>query len=146
MSRVSQLLKAAHSDKNVVTVSPGTSVVDAAFILRHNNIGALPVMDDGVLVGIISERDMVFDVLANRTDPATIAVADCMTKDPACVTPFTDIMDCMKLMEEMKVRHIPVVDNGLLVGIVSLRDILYVLWKNQELLAQQFESYILGLR
>ena len=97
-------------------------------------------------MGIISERDITYKVTAEGIDPRTVTVAKFMVSEPAYVTPFSDIMDCMQLMKTKKSRHMPVLDEGKLVGIVSLRDIFHMLWKNQELLAMQMESYILGAR
>lgn len=144
MSRVNDLLRIAHGGNTKVhTVNPRILIVEAARIVREKNVGALPVLDGGQLVGIISERDFT-QILSERVDPASVTVEQYMTKDPVCVTPLTDLIDCLSLMEEYRVRHLPVLDHGKLVGIVSIRDVLFVLLKNQVLLAQQFESYILG--
>lgn len=145
MTRVSQILQMSHQT-TVYTVSPWTTVLEAVRLARSMNIGALPVLDEGDLVGIISERDFSFQVLAEMIDPSKVEVNDFMTPDPAYVTPFTDVLDCLNLMKEMKARHVPVLDKKNLVGIISMRDVLYALLKNQELLAQQFEAYITGAR
>ncbi len=146
MSRVSDLLRIAHpTNTKVYTVNPRVSILEAVRIAREKNVGALPVLDEGVLVGIISERDFT-RILGERVDPAHVTVQDYMTYNPVCVTPLTDLVDCLGLMEEYRIRHLPVLERGKLVGIVSIRDVLFVLLKNQELLAQQFESYILGMR
>ena len=147
MSRVAQLLKIVRPEEiEVVTTSPNTTILEAAFLMKEKSIGALPVIDEGMMVGIISERDLVFKVIVDEAYTAEATVGEYMTKFPEYVTPFTDVMDCLNLMEEKRVRHVPVLDKGKLVGIVSIRDVLYVLLKNQELVAQQFESYILGAR
>ncbi len=146
MSRVNDLLRIAHpTNTKVYTVNPRVSIVEAARVVREKNVGALPVLDNGLLVGIISERDFT-QILSERVDPALVTVEQYMTHNPVCVTPLTDLVDCLGLMEEYRIRHLPVIEKGKLVGIVSIRDVLFVLLKNQELLAQQFESYILGTR
>lgn len=142
MSRVSQLLR---EEAVVFTIGLGDTILKAAQTLRAHNIGALPVMAGDRLVGIISERDLTFRVLAEGIDPEE-TVDKYMTINPEFVSPFTDVMDCLNLMKEVEARHVPVLEKGKLVGIVSMRDVLYALLKNQELLAQQFESYILGAR
>jgi len=147
MSRVSQLLKVAHpEDAKVQTVSPGTSVLAAAKLMRDKEIGALPVIEEGKLVGMITERDMTFRILAEGVNPSKVFVSEYMTPDPVYVSPFADVMDCLNLMKDKKIRHVPVLEGEKLVGIVSVRDVLYALLKNQELVAQQFESYITGAR
>lgn len=146
MPRVLQILKSAHSpDFILYTATPDMTILDAVLLARDNHIGALPVLKDGKLVGIISERDFAYRVLVDNVDPATVTVGDYMTPDPQCVTKFTDLIDCMNLMQEIGVRHLPVLDDdGKLAGIVSLRDVLFVLFKDTELLNQQFEAYIRG--
>ena len=144
MSRVSQMLLAAHGEKTeIYTVSPETSIYEAVRFARKNNVGALPVVREDTLVGIISERDFAYRILAEAIDPRKETVANFMSLEPDYVTPFTDLMDCLNLMKEKGVRHLPVVEKGRLVGIISLRDVLYVLLKNQDLLAQQIEAYYL---
>lgn len=145
MSRVYQLLKIAHGDQfKILTVDPTITVFEVAKLFQEKHVGAFPVMEGEVMVGIISERDLVTRVLAKDLNPKTTLVKEVMTPDPNYVSPFTDIMDCMSLMKEMDVRHMPVLENSKLVGIVSIRDILHTLWKTQELLAQQFEQYVIG--
>ena len=147
MSRVLDVLKVSHLDtEKVFAVSPRATVYEAGKILRDKGFGALPVLDEGKMVGIITERDLAFKVLLDRVDPKKVFVAEYMTADPAYVSPFTNIMDCLNLMKDKKIRHVPVIDKKKLVGIVSMRDVLYALLKNQMFLAEQFESYILGAR
>lgn len=147
MSRVIDVLRVSHLETDkVLTVSPGTTVYEAGKILRDRSFGALPVLEEGKLVGIITERDLAFKVLLDGVDPKEMLVCEYMTTDPAYVSPFTDILDCLNLMKDKKIRHVPVLDKGRLVGLVSMRDLLYALLKNQELVAQQFEAYILGAR
>lgn len=147
MTRVSQLLPITRPDDvKVWTVSPETSIFEAVCLARKKNVGALPVLDGDVLVGIITERDFAFKILAERIDPDKETVANFMSPDPEYVSPYTDLVDCFRTMKKREIRHLPVLDNGKLVGIVSLRDVLIVLLENQEFLAQQFESYILGTR
>lgn len=147
MSRVAQLLKVVHApDAKVQTISPKATVLEASKILRDKEIGSLPVLDEGKLVGIITERDMNSRILAERIDPALVTVDKFMTLNPFYVTPFTDVLDCIDLMGDKKIRHVPVLDEGKLVGIVSVSDILRVLLRDQTLLVQQFEAYYINPR
>lgn len=151
MSRVAQLLRAVHApEAKVITIGPKATVWEASKILREKQIGALPVLDEGKLVGIITERDMNSRLLAERIDPALALVVDYMTKEPFYVTPFTDLIDCVNLMKDKKIRHVPVLekvqDGKKLVGIVSVSDILEVLLRDQTLMVQQFEAFYMNPR
>lgn len=145
MSRVSQLLKVAHpEDAKVQTVSPGTSVLAAAKLMRDKEIGALPVIEEGKLVGMITERDMAFRILAEGVNPSNVFVSEHMTPDPVYVSPFSDVMDCLNLMKDKKIRHVPVLEGKKLVGIVSVRDVLYLLLREQITLSDNLTAYFLN--
>lgn len=143
MSKVSELLQATRSGKKeVFSVSPSTSILEAVRFAREKNVGALPVLDGDRLVGIISERDFAFKILAEGFGPDEFTVEDFMTCDPDCVGSSVDLTYCLSHMREKGVRHLPVVDEGKLVGIVSLRDVLFALLERQESLSQLFEAYL----
>lgn len=105
------------------TLSPEDTVIDAVTLMLDRRIGAILVTKDGALVGIITERDIVFRVVAANRDPQTTPIASVMTADPDVVAPGTDVMTALERMQAGGYRHLPVVDNGALVGIVSIRDI-----------------------
>ena len=101
-------------------------------------------MDGEKLLGIVTERDFTWKVIAPARDADRVSVSEIMTKKPDTVTPFTDLVDCMALMEDKGYRHVPVVDGGKLVGIISIRDILVALVRHQELVAMNLQAYITG--
>lgn len=100
------------------------TVLEVARAMVERNIGAVPVLRDGLLVGIFSERDLMKRVVAEARDPRSTRVAEVMTDDPLTVTPDEDLETCMILMRRHGFRHLPVCEGKKLRGIVSLRDIL----------------------
>jgi CBS domain-containing protein len=100
------------------------AVLDVARAMVERNIGAVPVLRDGVLVGIFSERDLMKRVVVEGRDPRTTRVEEVMTEDPLTVTPDESLETCMLLMRRHGFRHLPVCEGKQLRGIVSLRDIL----------------------
>jgi CBS domain-containing protein len=105
-------------------VSEQQSVLDVARVMVNNNIGAVPVVRDGKLIGIFSERDLLKRVVAEGLDPAKTLVNDVMTPDPLVVKPTDSIEHCMIVMKQHSFRHLPICDGGRMVGIISLRDIM----------------------
>ena len=102
----------------------GQTVFDVAQAMVERNIGAVPVLRDGLLIGIFSERDLMKRVVVEGRDPRTTQVDEVMTDDPLTVSPDENLETCMVLMRRHGFRHLPVCRDGDLVGIVSLRDIL----------------------
>lgn len=120
MSAICELAKGSQ----LFTVDEQVSVADAAAMMAERNIGAVPVLKSGRLVGIFSERDIMKRVVAQCLDPQATRVAHVMTTEPLTVAPNETHENCMVLMKKHGVRHLPIVDAGRLVGVVSLRDIL----------------------
>lgn len=110
--------------KKVVTASPDISVADAATAMRNARVGALAILEDEKLVGIFTERDALFRVLANGLNPSTTRLHHVMTENPQTITPNRPVSHAMHLMHEGGYRHMPVVENGYLVGMISVRDAL----------------------
>jgi CBS domain-containing protein len=108
----------------MVTI-PDETLLGAAARLRRYEVSALPVYRRHRLVGIVTERDVV-TAIANGADPATTRVADYMTQHPVTVGPDEDVQVAARRMAELGVRHLPVVDRGQLVGVLSMRDLLAV--------------------
>ena len=102
----------------------GQTVLELAQAMVDRNIGAVPVLRDGELVGIFSERDLMRRVVAAGLDPATTRVGEVMTDDPLTVGPSEDVETCMVLMRRHGFRHLPICEGKLLKGLVSLRDIM----------------------
>jgi len=107
--------------RKLVVAAPGVSVAEAARLMRESHIGAVLVVDGGRLVGIFTERDAVFRVIAAGGDPAATALAGVMTRDPVTVAPDETFGYALLLMHEHGFRHVPVVENGRPVGVVSAR-------------------------
>jgi CBS domain-containing protein len=100
------------------------TVLEVAKAMVDRNIGAVPVLRDGELVGVFSERDLMKRVVVAGLDPATTRVGDVMTPDPQTVSPGADVQQCMVLMHQHGFRHLPICDGKVLAGMVSLRDIM----------------------
>jgi len=112
--------------KNQVTISAEghQTVLEVARMMVEHNIGAVPVLQEGQLAGIFSERDLMSRVVVGGMDPARTLVSQVMTEDPLTVTPNDPLETCMALMKRHGFRHLPVCAGGELKGVVSLRDIL----------------------
>jgi CBS domain-containing protein len=108
----------------VKTITPDRSAFDAACIMKKHDIGALPVVDNGKLIGILTESDIFKQVTAKNLMPKKILVKKLMTKKIISVLPTAKIHDVNKLLAEHNIRRVPVVENGKLVGIVSASDLI----------------------
>ena len=120
MSTIRHLLK----DRETYTVEGQQTVFEVAKFMVERNIGAVPVLDRGKLIGIFSERDIMKRVLVEGMDPKKAKVADVMTPNPLVVTADESFEQCMLLMKQHGFRHLPILDGPKLVGLVSLRDLL----------------------
>ena len=119
-----RLVKDLLSRRTVVSAGPLTTVSDAARLMAEERIGSLPVIDNGRLVGIFSERDALFRVVARDLDPDTTELAQVMTPDPVTINGKRSLRHAMRLMYDGHFRHVPVVEDGAVIGIVSVRDAL----------------------
>jgi len=118
--RICDLIK----DQETCQADMGHTVLETVRAMVERNIGAVPVIHSGKLVGIFSERDLMRRVVAEGRDPRSTCMAEVMTDDPLAVGPGEDLETCMALMRRHGFRHLPVCHEGQLVGMVSLRDIL----------------------
>lgn len=119
-------IRALVADRRIVTIEPQSSAADAAKLMTRHAIGALPVLDGRRLVGIFTERDLMGRVVALDRNPATTVVGEVMTKDLVVARPDEGYETCLGRMQHACVRHLVVVDDDRLVGILSLRDLLAV--------------------
>lgn len=108
--------------QELLTASAATPVSEAARWMQGRRVGAILVVDDDRLVGIFTERDALFRVVAEKRDPATTLLSDVMTANPTTVSPRDSFPTALQIMHAGRFRHVPVVDNGRPVGIVSSRD------------------------
>jgi len=111
-------------DQETYQADLGHSVLETVRAMVERNIGAVPVIHNGKLVGIFSERDLMRRVVAEGRDPGRTCLAEVMTEDPLTIATNEDLETCMTLMRRHGFRHLPVCHDSLLVGMVSLRDIL----------------------
>jgi CBS domain-containing protein len=140
METVSQLLQDKGS--GVLSVTPGTSVFDALKLMAEKNVGALLVMEGGALRGIMSERDYARKVILLGKSSQDIAVRDIMSDKVITVSPAQTVDACMALMTDRRIRHLPVVDNGRVTGVLSIGDLVKAVIAEQQQTIQQLESYI----
>jgi CBS domain-containing protein len=111
-------------DRKLYSVEATRTVLEAARFMMEHNIGALPVLRNGELAGILSERDIMNRVVAVGRTPGTTAVSEVMTANPRAVPADESIEECLFIMQEFGFRHLPIVDGKDLKGLVSLRDVL----------------------
>jgi CBS domain-containing protein len=142
MITVRELL--SNKPSGVVTTTPGTSVYDALAKMAEHDIGALPVLEGRRLVGVLSERDYARGVVLRGRSSREMSVDELMT-DAVTVELGHSIEHCMTLVTERRVRHLPVVEDGILVGIVTIGDLVKEIITHQALVIDELEHYIRGV-
>ena len=131
---------------DVQFIHPDATVFDALKKMAENNIGSLVVLDDGKLAGVITERHYAREiVLRGRTSRETL-VRDIMSTEPICARPDQSVEECMAMMTAKAVRHLPVIERGQLVGIVSIGDMVKSVIGDQKFIIEQLEHFIHGDR
>jgi CBS domain-containing protein len=136
-----QLLDEKHSDlKGVITVAPGDSVLSALKVMADKNVGALVISRDGKIVGILSERDYARKVELVGKNAASTRVSDIMTEKVFSAGPADSIDRCRTLMSQHRVRHLPICENGRAVGILSMRDVLEEIIREEEKVIRGLET------
>ncbi len=128
----------------VFSVKPDTSVLDALRVMADKNTGAVIVTEDDKVTGILSERDCVRKLELAGRSAATTQVQDIMTGDVLYVEAGQSVEECMAIMIEKNVRHLPVYENGKLLGVMSVRDVLKEVVDYQKFMISQLEHYISG--
>ena len=144
MTIIRQLLEEKGSD--VWSTSPEASVYDALLLLAEKNIGALLVLQDGELVGIVSERDYARKVALHGKVPMKTHVRQIMTEEVITVGPQITIKEAMALMTEKHIRHLPVIEGTKIAGLISIGDLVKSIIADQEFTINQLEKYISGTR
>jgi CBS domain-containing protein len=142
MQTVNQLLKAKGGQ--IFSVKPADSVLHAIEIMATRHVGALLVMSEDGLVGIISERDYARKVILKKRSSHDTPVGDIMTANPVAVKSDATVHQCMEIMTEGRFRHLPVVDSGRVVGMLSIGDLVKAVIADQSQKIEQLERYIAG--
>lgn len=142
MLRVSYLL--AFKNKSVWTIGPEEPVLAAIQLMADKHIGALPVMRDQELVGIVSERDYARKVILLGRSSSDTPVWQIMTSSVKTVSPDEDVHRCMELMTELRIRHLPVLEKNRLIGMISIGDLVKAVIEEQQQTITQLERYIAG--
>jgi CBS domain-containing protein len=127
---------------NIWNVQPQQTVIEALELMAEKNIGAVMVMEDDKLVGIFSERDYARKGIIMGRNAKTTIIADVMTPKVFTVSSSMNVHDCMQIFSDKKFRHLPVVDNGQVVGILSVGDIVNSIMQEQKQHISYLESYI----
>jgi CBS domain-containing protein len=142
MGKVRNIL---HSKGNVVySVEPDTMVYRAIELMCEKNIGGLLIVENGHLVGIFTERDYARKLILKGKSSKDTPIKDLMTSNLVTVSPETSIDDCMRVMTGRKIRHLPVLDQGNVVGVISIGDVVRFVIDEQKSIIEHLEHYITG--
>ncbi len=128
----------------VWTIAPDATVYQALRVMADKNVGALLVLEGGELVGIISERDYARKVALRGQTAHSTFVRDIMTTDVVSIHPDQTVEECMALMTDKRIRHLPVVADGRLMGVISIGDVVKSIITEQGFMIEQLTSYIVG--
>ena len=128
--------------RNVWSVSPQCSAYEALELMAEKDVGALVVIDQGKVVGMFSERDYARKLALKGKLSRETPVADVMTKPVCYVLPWTSLSECMALMTNKHVRHLPVIESDKLIGIVTIGDVVKAIISEQESVIQELKSYV----
>ena len=142
MSTVKEILRT--KGINVWSLAPDATVYDALRLMADKNIGAVLVMDANHLVGILSERDYARKVILYGKSAEDTSVREIMTERVVCVRPDQTAEECLALMTDKRVRHLPVVEGGRVSGVISIGDVVKSVISEQEFIIEQLENYITG--
>ena len=143
MTTVTQILK-SKPDKTVYSIAPTATVLEAVRLMAAKNIGGLLVLEDGNVVGVVTERDLARKAFLMSKSPQDTPVREIMTAQVMYVSPDRTSEECMALMTENRFRHLPVLDKGRLVGLVSIGDLVKDVISEQKFIIEQLEHYIAG--
>jgi CBS domain-containing protein len=142
MATVKQLLES--KDNNVWSISPDATVFEGLQVMADKNIGALMVTKDDKLVGIFSERDYARKVILKGKASKDTTIGELMTTEVVYTTPDDSLDDCMALMTAKHIRHLPILKNDKLIGLLTLGDVVKQIISSQEFKIQEMEKYISG--
>jgi CBS domain-containing protein len=126
----------------ILSVAPSSNVHDALISMEKHHVGALLVIDTGRLVGIFSERDYARNIALKDKHPKNTLVSEIMSPKVITVSPEQTTEDCMSLMSDKRIRHLPVIEDGQVIGVLSIGDLVKETITYQQFLIQQLENYI----
>lgn len=133
-----------HKNRELWSISPHATVFEAIKLMADKSIGALPVVEGGRLAGIVSERDYMKKVALMGRSSKDTTVGEIMTCEVVTVAPEQSVAECMNLVTQFRVRHLPVVENGTLIDIISIGDLVRWIIATQRMTIEQLEKYIAG--
>ena len=142
MKLVQHLLES--KDREIISITAESSVLDAIKIMAEKSIGSLLVMQGDKLQGIVTERDYARKVIVKGRSSETTAVGEIMTAEVYTATSQKTVNDCMAVMSQRKIRHLPVVDDGVVVGMISIGDLVQAIISDQQEEIEHLEHYISG--
>ncbi|HWU68460.1 MAG TPA: CBS domain-containing protein [Stenotrophobium sp.] len=142
MSQAKHLLES--KGNTIFSIAPDVPVLEAIKLMAEHRIGALLVMRGTELVGVLSERDYARKVILQGRSSSQTSVADIMSGNPLTVGPDTDVFDCMRLCTDSRIRHLPVVQDGAVVGVISIGDLVKAVIDAQAEQIEHLERYIAG--
>ena len=126
-------------------IAPELMVIDAIRLMSETGVGALLVLDDGNLVGIISERDYTRKVILQNRSSVNTPVQDIMTSKVLYMSPQQSVEECMVLMSKHRIRHMPVMEDGKPIGVLSIKDVMNNIISEKDFIISQLETYISGV-
>ena len=133
--------------QNIHSLRPEGSAFEAAKLMSNRDVGAIVVTsEDGLLAGIVTERDLTRRVVSKGLDPKNVTVGDIMTRDPDTVGPEDSGLDALEIMRIRRYRHLPVVEDGKVVAMVSVRDLYEVMKEELEASIRETEAFVFGDR
>lgn len=142
MKTVQQMLES--KPHRLLSVAPDAKVYDALALMAEKDIGALVVLDGDRLIGIFSERDYARKVILQGKSSRDTPVSEIMTQRVVCVNPNNAVDECMALMTNKRVRHLPVLSEKQVVGVISIGDVVKEMISEQRFIIEQLEQYIMG--
>ncbi len=143
MKTVADILR-SKANSQIYTIWPSATVLEALTLMADKGIGALVVMENDSVAGILSERDYARKIALMERSSYTTEVSEIMTSNVMTVTPGQTIEFCMELMTERRLRHLPVLENDKLIGLISIGDLVKDIISDQQSMIRQLEQYIRG--
>lgn len=140
MGKVREILKIkGHA---VFSVTPNTTVYSAIEQMCAKNIGGVVILENDKLVGIFTERDYARKLILKGKSSKDTLISELMSRDPITVTPDSKLEDCMNIMSNKRIRHLPVIENNLIVGMISIGDLVKFIIEEQRSIIEHLEHYI----